>query len=102
MSQKEETKFAKYVDSELKKKFGKQVWFENIQQASKRGTADRLCCIRGMFFALELKTGTGSPSKIQLVKLKQVHESGGFGYIVRPDTFDKILNEIDEVTAYLK
>lgn len=44
----------------------------------------------GMFCAVEVKTDTGSPTKEQLVFIREVHRAGGFSGIARSE--DDLIN----------
>lgn len=92
MSKKPETIFAEFIDKELKKTFGKNIWIENIQQVGKRGTPDRLICLCGHFIALELKIEGGVVDSLQAVKLMHIRKAGGIAYIVSPQTWKGIFD----------
>lgn len=47
------------------------------------GASDLIGCLAGRFFALEVKTPSGRPSKEQLQFLQLVRDKGGFSAIVR-------------------
>ena len=47
------------------------------------GTSDLLCCVRGRFCALEVKTPTGRVTAHQNQFLDRVRASGGFAAVVR-------------------
>lgn len=98
MSKKPETVFAEKVDADLKKRFHRFAWVENIQQVGKIGTPDRLVCIRGAFVALELKTDIGEPSVLQLLKIYRIRRAGGLAFIVTPSNWNKIISKIDNLT----
>ena len=100
MAQKEETKFAVKVDRDIKNTFGLDAFYENIQQVGKRGTPDRLLCIRGRFIALELKTEVGTPTRIQMLKLQRIKNAGGLAYLVTPSTWPRILKELEEMCTW--
>lgn len=97
MAKKPETIFAEQVDADLKAAFGYSVWVENIQQVGKRGTPDRLICLKGKFVALELKVEGGTSAMLQLIKLKEIVAAGGKGYIVYPHTWHTVLAELTKV-----
>ena len=97
MSKKPETIFAEKIDKQLKKTFGKKVWVENIQQVGKIGTPDRLICLNGTFVALELKTDDGVIAPLQLLKLLEIKQAGGEGFIVTPLTWNLILDKLKAI-----
>lgn len=96
--QKPETKFRAKVDKELGTL--KNAWFESIQQKAIQGTPDKIGCVNGHFFALELKaTAKQQPSALQALKLKRIAEAGGMGIVVHPGNLDevmKLLRHFDE------
>lgn len=97
VAKKPETIFAEMVDKDLKAAFGTGVWVENIQQVGKRGTPDRLICLKGTFIALELKVEGGTSAMLQLIKLKEIIKAGGKGYIVYPHTWHMVLEDLKKV-----
>jgi hypothetical protein len=101
VSKKPETIFGERVDRDLKEAFGSHVWIENIQQVGKRGTPDRLICLKGKFIAIELKIEDGQADKLQVLKLLEIKEAGGIGLIVRPSTWNVALDELKQVYASL-
>lgn len=86
-----ESLFADKVDRDLKEM---GAWFFNVNQVSLRGIPDRVGCLNGMFFALELKTETGRPSKLQQYVVSQIKAAGGFAEIVRPSEWEAVKKEL--------
>ncbi len=68
-----------------------KVWGGGFQRA---GIPDLLCCIRGKFVALELKTEKGTPTVLQKYNIFKIQESGGFARILRPSEFAKFKREV--------
>ena len=100
MAKKPETLFGEKVDQDLKAEFGKECWCENIQQSTKSGTPDRLICISGMFFGLELKLDGEKPTAIQKLKLGKIQRAGGYACIATPSTWHIVLEEIKDVVKH--
>ena len=92
-----ETLFGEQFDKALKEEYGRDVYIENIQQKTKSGTPDRLICLRGRYVAVELKTNTGMPSQIQLLKLFKIRRAGGTAVIVSPDSFAVFRKELRKI-----
>lgn len=90
-----ETKFKLEVYKRLKE-IG-ACWFEKIQQRSIRGTPDILGCRKGKFFALELKTPTGRPTKLQWLKLKDIHQAGGLARLVTENNLEEVIEELEKM-----
>lgn len=55
---------------------------------TKSGLPDMHAVIKGKSYEIELKSDTGKPSELQLVVLKQIRTSGGFGIVLRPANFE--------------
>lgn len=62
---------------------------------STAGTPDILACINGYFVAIEVKAQNGKPSELQLAKINDVRQAGGFGYVVYPSGWNKLKAIID-------
>jgi Holliday junction resolvase len=50
---------------------------------SKNGIPDLLCCYRGQFMALEVKTDEGKTTALQEYNLKEIEKAGGIAITVR-------------------
>jgi hypothetical protein len=51
---------------------------------TKSGIPDLLVCSDGCFLGIEVKAPNGEPSLLQLVNLKKIRESGGYGILLYP------------------
>ena len=60
---------------------------------TRSGIPDILTCINGYFFGVELKAENGRPSPLQIVNLKKIDKTGGFGILLYPKDYD-IFREI--------
>lgn len=70
------------------------LWCEKIQQVTINGTPDILGCARGRFFAWELKSGDGRPTKLQSLKLAQIQGAGGIARVVNEVNLPEALEEL--------
>ena len=54
------------------------------------GIPDILCCYKGLFIAIEVKspTGKGRASDVQKLKIKAIRDSGGLAFIT--DNFEEV------------
>lgn len=64
---------------------------------STSGTPDILACVNGYFVAIEVKAQTGKPSELQLAKIRQIREAGGFAYVAYPSGWDRLKAIIDDL-----
>ena len=62
---------------------------------STSGTPDILACVNGYFVAIEVKAENGKPSELQLAKIRQIREAGGFAYVVYPSGWERLKAIID-------
>lgn len=62
---------------------------------STSGTPDILACVNGYFIAIEVKGPDGKPSELQLAKIRQIREAGGFAYVVYPSGWFKLKDIIN-------
>ncbi len=64
------------------------------------GVPDLLVCCGGYFVGIELKATHGRPSDLQLVKLKQITDAGGVGFLLYPKDYECFREFIKEVTTF--
>jgi hypothetical protein len=62
----------------------------SIQQASIRGDADKLMCVRGFFVWMELKKDGEDPDPLQRYKASLVREAGGITIVAKPANWDDV------------
>lgn len=62
---------------------------------NRSGTPDIICCLNGLFVALEVKTRKGIVSELQKYHLEEINKSGGIGAVVRSvEEVKEILKEL--------
>lgn len=79
-----ETPFKEKVEALLLKH---NAWFIKYwagARYTKEGIPDVLACINGTFYGLELKGDGGKPRILQLIKLRDIRNSGGIGLLLYP------------------
>lgn len=52
-------------------------WYFNVKDIFTAGLPDRIGCLEGQFFAIELKDVGKKPTKLQLWVLKKIEDAGG-------------------------
>ena len=62
-----------------------------------RGIPDLLCCVNGMFIAIEVKAENGKPSKIQEMTIDKIQSAGGYAFTLKPSEFEWFKNWLNEV-----
>jgi hypothetical protein len=91
-----ETLYAKRLDKRLKS-LPLSHWF-NIQQASLRGTPDRLGTVAGRFVALEIKISKKAKrSKLQEYYIGELKKAGAFAEFIYPENEEEILRQLEEL-----
>lgn len=68
-----------------------KVWGGGFQKA---GIPDLLCCIKGKFVALELKTEKGKAAVLQKYNIFKIQEAGGYARVLRPSEFERFKREV--------
>ena len=56
-------------------------WVIKTQSTNKNGTPDILGCLNGRFIAVEVKTTSGTLSRLQELKLQQIERAGGIAFV---------------------
>jgi hypothetical protein len=70
---------------------------------TKSGIPDLLVCSDGCFLGIEVKAPNGEPSLLQLVNLKKIRESGGYGILLYPKDFEQfkmLITKKSELNAW--
>lgn len=87
-----ETKVRKYLESQgayVVKYFGC-----GFTQA---GVPDLLCCYKGHFLGLEIKSDTGKPSELQVHNICRINEAGGIAMVLYPSGFESFKAMIENL-----
>lgn len=58
-------------------------WKEHGGMYGTAGIPDIICCYGGHFFAFEVKTAVGRPTKLQMSTINKILSSGGSALVVR-------------------
>lgn len=83
-----QTKVMRYLKS-------KGIYSRKIHDTYTSGLPDVICCINGMFVSFELKSATGTQSKIQIAEESKIIKAGGKYFLVRSlDEVKNILNNL--------
>lgn len=95
---KPETRFQTKVLKKLKL-LPNTFWFKHMA-VSIRGLPDIMGCVNGTFVALELKSSSKlKPSPLQQLTLANIQGASGVSYVVHPDNFDEIFEELKRMAA---
>ncbi|QLH52766.1 MAG: hypothetical protein CH6_0069 [Candidatus Kapaibacterium sp.] len=54
-----------------------------VNLSSRNGVPDLLCCIRGRFIGIEVKSKQNKPTPLQEFNLRKITQAGGVGVVVR-------------------
>lgn len=63
------------------------------------GVPDFLCCVGGVFFAIEAKAGKGKTTALQEDHINRIVESGGVAIVVRETNLDELDRHITGMKA---
>lgn len=64
---------------------------------TQKGIPDILACVNGYFVGVETKADDGHPSEIQLVRIDQIREAGGFAFVLYPSAFESFKSFINDL-----
>lgn len=64
---------------------------------TRAGVPDVIFCLNGYYMAVELKSETGRPSKLQEYNIEEIRRAGGYAIILRPSGYEKFKRLIEEV-----
>lgn len=65
----------------------------------KAGLPDMRITVCGIALDVELKSSDGSPSELQKHSIKQINNSGGFGFVLYPEGFPEFKKVVKEVKS---
>lgn len=51
---------------------------------TRSGIPDILCCCKGYFLGIEVKSKTGKPSALQIRNLRNINKAGGYAILLYP------------------
>ena len=64
---------------------------------TKAGVPDILCCCKGSFLGIEVKSKSGKPSPLQIKNLRDINRSGGYAILLYPQDFTHFKNLIENI-----
>lgn len=74
-----------------------KIWGGGFQ---KSGIPDLICCVSGMFMAVEVKASTGRPSELQRLNIERIRDSIGIGVFLYPSGFEKFKDDLEYVLCH--
>lgn len=82
----------KLFENKIKKHLEEQgAWFVKYWAGAKftrSGVPDILCCLNGMFLAIEVKASNGRPSELQLDTINEIRKADGVAIVLYPEQFN--------------
>lgn len=71
-----------------------KIWGGGFQ---KSGIPDVICCVNGIFVAVEIKASHGRPSKLQKLNVSRLNHAGGLAVFLYPDGFEEFKKLLEGV-----
>ncbi len=90
-----ESKYSQKVTDYLNK-LGAVVDNNTASIYARVGRSDLTVLYKGVYIALELKTGSYQPTDLQIIYLQKIRENGGIGLIIRDN-----LEELEKLIYYI-
>ena len=72
----------------LCKQYGAYYTMPVMTGMASNGTPDILACHAGRFLGIEAKAGRGKPTKLQLIRLREIRDAGGIAMIINETNLD--------------
>jgi|SRR5690554_3523548 len=72
----------------LCKQYGAYYTMPVMTGMATNGTPDILVCCAGVFAGVEAKAGKGKPTKLQMVRLREIRDAGGTALIINENNLD--------------
>ena len=69
-----------------------KIWGGGFQKA---GIPDIICCINGLFVAVEIKATRGRPTMLQTINCNRIRDSGGQACVLYPSGFERFQKDIE-------
>lgn len=81
----------------------KSTWFVKVSDRVKSGIPDIILCVKGAFVVLELKRSKSHPATpLQRHTMQEIYEAGGSTWLVYPENWDIVFEELKEKAGGLK
>lgn len=92
----EEKKFENKLKAYLKSQgcWVLKTWGGGYQRS---GLPDLLCCYKGKFIAIEVKSEIGKASELQKYEIEQIRKAEGFTFILKPSHFEDFKNFLQKI-----
>lgn len=69
-----------------------KIWGGGFQKA---GIPDIICCINGLFVAVEVKATRGRPTTLQSINCNRIRDSGGQACVLYPSGFERFQKDVE-------
>jgi len=84
------------------KKYGVYYFFPATYGMGRSGVPDIICCISGLFLAIECKAGKNKPTQLQNHEMQSIRNAGGIALVVNEDSVSKLAELLPYLEAYAK
>lgn len=79
---------AKVVD--VLKSEGVYYFFPATHGYGRSGIPDIVCCVNGLFLAIECKAGTNKPTALQVREIELIRRNGGYAVVANEENWEMI------------
>ena len=66
----------------LLKQYGVYYFFPATHGFGRSGVPDVVCCVKGIFLAIECKAGTNKPTALQEKEIADIRKAGGIAFVI--------------------
>ena len=79
---------AKVVD--VLKSEGVYYFFPATHGYGRSGVPDIVCCVNGLFLAIECKAGTNKPTALQVREIELIRRNGGYAVVANEENWEMV------------
>ena len=79
---------AKVVD--VLKSEGVYYFFPATHGYGRSGIPDIVCCVNGLFLAIECKAGTNKPTALQVREIELIRRNGGYAVVANEENWEMV------------
>ena len=90
----------KHQIKKLLTKYGAWYYMPVSMGMGKHGIPDFICCMEGIFFAVEAKAGNKQPTDLQKMQLEKIRTAGGMALVINEDNLNELEFALSRLAAY--
>lgn len=78
---------------------GVYYFFPATHGYGRSGVPDIVCCVNGIFLAIECKAGTNKPTALQVREIESIRRNGGVAVVANEENWDMLTQLVRDLKA---